>query len=127
MPRKVQLLSRPRAEKQGWHASCRTMMLLDCFTRPCCTAAVGPRLQAGAGGFPLDCCSPRLKVYQAGARDVPLIVSLVKEHILAVACCAAGRPLLDDAVVVDAMLAAQLAPELSAHLMGRVVGGIQGG
>ena len=58
--------------------------------------------------------APRLQVYEAGARDVALIVGLVEEDVLAVA--AARRVLLEDAVVVDAVLRAQALPELGADL-----------
>jgi hypothetical protein len=61
-------------------------------------------------------CAPRLQVDQAGAGDVALVVRLVEEDVLAVAAGAAGGPLLHDAIIVDAVLAAELPPELGTHL-----------
>ena len=72
---------------------------------------------------------PRLQVEQAGAGDVALVIGLVEEDVLAVARLRGGGILLQDAVAVDAVLAAQLAPELGADLRGRqmVVSGGGGG
>jgi hypothetical protein len=63
--------------------------------------------------------APRLQVDEAGAGDVALIICLVEEDVLAVAALLRVGVLVHDAVVVDAVLAAQLLPELGADLQWR--------
>ena len=50
------------------------------------------------------------EVKQQSTRDVVLVISLVEEHVLAVA--AVRREILQDPVRADAVLGAQLLPEL---------------
>jgi hypothetical protein len=52
-----------------------------------------------------------LEVEQDGARDVARVVGLVEEDVLAVA--ALGRKVLQVAILVDAVLEAELLPELA--------------
>ncbi len=59
--------------------------------------------------------TPRLQVYKACPGDVALIVGLVEEHVLAVAT-AVRRKVLQDAVIIDAVLQTELLPELGSHL-----------
>jgi hypothetical protein len=68
---------------------------------------VGPRLDA------VD--DARLEVDQDGPRDVPRVVALVVEDVFAVA--AFGREVLEVAVLVYAVLLAELLPELAADLL----------
>ena len=58
---------------------------------------------------------PRLQVHQQRTRDVLLVVGLVEEDVLAVA--ALDRKVLEDAVLADAVLGAQLLPELHPNLV----------
>ena len=60
-----------------------------------------------------------LQVDEAGAGDVALVICLVEENVFAVAALLRGGILVHDAVVVDAVLAAQLLPELGADLQRR--------
>ena len=55
----------------------------------------------------------RLQVEQDGARDVARVIRLVEEDVFAVA--ALGREVLEVAILVDAVLLAQLLPELLPH------------
>lgn len=55
----------------------------------------------------------RFQVYQDRSRDVSCIVTLVVEHVLAVA--ALGRKLLEVAISSDSMLLAELLPELASN------------
>ena len=57
----------------------------------------------------------RLKVDEQRTRDVLLVVGLVKEDVLAIA--AVRRKVLEDAILADAVLKAQLLPELHADLV----------
>ena len=56
---------------------------------------------------------PRLKVDEKCARDVVLIIGLIKENIFAVA--ALGRPVFEDAFFVDTVLGTKPLPEDGAH------------
>ena len=63
--------------------------------------------------------APGLQVDEAGAGDVALVICLVEENVFAVAALLRGGIPVHDAVVVDAVLAAQLLPELGADLQRR--------
>jgi hypothetical protein len=76
---------------------------------------VGPRLDA------VD--DARLEVDQDGPRDVPRVVALVVEDVFAVA--AFGREVLEVAVLVYAVLLAELLPELAADFTPRSVAGFR--
>jgi hypothetical protein len=58
---------------------------------------------------------PRLEVDQDCARNVVLVVGLIKEHVFAIA--AFSRPFLQNAFIVDAVLGAQALPIDRAHYM----------
>lgn len=72
---------------------------------------VGPRLDA------VD--DARLEIDQDGARDVARVIALVVKDVLAVA--ALGGKVLEIAVLVDAVLLAELLPELAANLNARAL------
>jgi hypothetical protein len=63
--------------------------------------------------------APGLQVDEAGAGYVALVICLVEEDVFPVAALLRGGILVQDAVVVDAVLAAQLLPELGADLQRR--------
>lgn len=56
---------------------------------------------------------PRLEVDEDCARDVVLIIGLIKENVLAVA--ALGRPVFEDALFIDTVLGTKPLPEDRAH------------
>lgn len=60
-----------------------------------------------------DHTHPGLEIDQDGSRNVPCVVALVVEDVLAVA--ALGRKVLKRAVLADSVLLAELLPELAAN------------
>ena len=60
---------------------------------------------------------PRLEVEQERPRDVVLVVGLVEEDILAIARLVVRGVLLEDAVLADPVLRAELLPKLRADLV----------
>lgn len=58
---------------------------------------------------------PRFEIYQASAGNVALVVCLVKEDIFAIIAAGCGK-VLEDAIVVDSVLNAELLPKLRTNL-----------